>query len=49
MIRLNASANNIYFSKYSGINPENVNGLGMTPLDRYPNSRSYTAGVMIDF
>lgn len=50
MIRLNASANNIYtFSKYSGINPENVNGLGHDTSGGYPNSRSYTAGVMIDF
>lgn len=49
-MQLNASANNIYtFSKYSGVNPENVNGLGQDTSGGYPNSRSYTVGVTIDF
>lgn len=49
-MQLNASANNIYtFSKYSGVNPENVNGLGHDTSGGYPNSRSYTVGVTIDF
>lgn len=49
-LQLNASMNNIYtFSKYSGVNPENVNGLGYDVSGGYPNSRNYTMGVSIDF
>lgn len=49
-VQLNASANNIYtFSKYSGVNPENVNGLGHDTSGGYPNSRSYTVGIIVDF
>lgn len=49
-LQLNASVNNIYtFSKYSGVNPENVNGLGYDTSGGYPNSRNYTMGVSIDF
>lgn len=49
-MQLNASANNIYtFSNYSGVNPENVNSLGYDTSGGYPNSRTYTVGVQIDF
>jgi TonB-linked SusC/RagA family outer membrane protein len=49
-LSITASANNIYtFSKYSGINPENVNSLGMDVSGGYPNSRSYTVGVNASF
>ena len=49
-VQLNASVNNIYtFSKYSGVNPENVNSLGYDVSGGYPNSRNYTMGVSIDF
>lgn len=49
-LQLNASVNNIYtFSKYSGVNPENVNSLGYDVSGGYPNSRNYTMGVSIDF
>ncbi|MDR3220174.1 MAG: SusC/RagA family TonB-linked outer membrane protein [Dysgonamonadaceae bacterium] len=49
-MQLNFSMNNIYtFSKYSGINPENVNSLGYDTSGGYPNSRTYTAGLIIDF
>jgi len=47
---ITASANNIYtFSKYSGVNPENVDGLGYDKSSGYPNSRSYTLGMNIRF
>ncbi|BDW78598.1 hypothetical protein BFINE_43930 [Bacteroides finegoldii DSM 17565] len=49
-VQLNASVNNIYtFSKYSGVNPENVNSLGYDVSGGYPNSRNYTMGISIDF
>ena len=49
-VQLNASVNNIYtFSKYSGVNPENVNSLGYDVSVGDPNSRNYTMGVSIDF
>lgn len=49
-LQLNASVNNIYtFSKYSGVNPENVNGLGYDTSGGYPNSRSWTVGISMDF
>ena len=49
-VLLRASANNIYpFTKYSGVNPENVNYLGHDTSGGYPNSRSYTGGVTINF
>ncbi|MBF0648216.1 SusC/RagA family TonB-linked outer membrane protein [Dysgonomonas sp. GY75] len=49
-LQLNASVNNIYtFSKYSGVNPENVNGLGYDVSGGYPNSRSWTVGLSMDF
>lgn len=42
--------NNIYtFSKYSGINPENVNNLGYDTSGGYPNGRTVTFGVSMDF
>lgn len=45
---LNATVNNVYtFSKYSGINPENVSSLGYDTSGGYPNARSYTVGVVI--
>lgn len=47
---ITASANNIHtFSKYSGVNPENVNSLGYDVSGGYPNSRSYTLGMNIRF
>jgi hypothetical protein len=48
--QINFSMNNIYtFSKYSGINPESVNSLGYDTSGGYPNSRTYTCGVSMDF
>ena len=48
--QLNFSMNNIYtFSKYSGINPENVNNLGYDTSGGYPNGRTVTFGVSMDF
>lgn len=45
---LKASVNNIWtFSKYSGISPETVNGLGHDKSGGYPNSRTWTVGVTI--
>ncbi len=44
------SANNLLvISKYSGINPENVNSLGRDTSGGYPNSRDYSFGVNIQF
>lgn len=49
-MRLFASANNIYtFSKYSGPNPESVSGLGRDSSGGYPNSRSYSLGLNVQF
>jgi TonB-linked SusC/RagA family outer membrane protein len=48
--QLNFSMNNIFtFSKYSGVNPENVSSLGYDTSGGYPNSRTYTCGLTIDF
>lgn len=42
--------NNIYtFTNYSGINPENVDGLGQDNSGGYPSSRSFSMGVTIGF
>lgn len=47
---ITASANNIYtFSHYSGINPENVTGLGYDQSSGYPNSRTYSIGLNVTF
>lgn len=49
-ILLTASADNIYtFSRYSGVNPENVTSLGYDASSGYPNRRTYTAGFNIIF
>lgn len=49
-VHLTASANNIYtFSRYSGINPENVTSLGYDQSGGYPNSRAYSVGLNITF
>lgn len=47
-VTLKASVNNIWtFSSYSGISPENVNGLGRDRSGGYPNSRTWTVGVAL--
>ncbi len=47
-IRMNM--NNLYtFSNYSGINPENVDGLGHDKSGGYPSSRSFSMGVSVGF
>lgn len=49
-MRLNFSTNNIYtFSKYSGPSPESVSGLGRDSSGGYPNSRSYSLGLNVQF
>lgn len=48
LIRGNLS--NIYtFSHYSGINPESVNSLGWDTSGGYPNARSFSIGLNINF
>lgn len=45
-----ATANNIYtFSNYSGLNPEGVTDMGFDRTDGYPNRRSYSLGLNIQF
>lgn len=47
-VTLKASVNNIWtFSSYSGISPENVNGLGRDHSGGYPSSRTWTVGVAL--
>ena len=47
-VTLKASVNNIWtFSNYSGISPESVNGLGRDTSGGYPNSRTWTMGVVL--
>jgi TonB-linked SusC/RagA family outer membrane protein len=49
-VNITASANNIYsFSKYSGINPENVSSMGYDYSSGYPSSRMYTVGMNVSF
>lgn len=44
------SVNNVWvISKYSGVNPENVNSLGRDVSGGYPNSRDYSFGVNVQF
>lgn len=48
--RVYVSANNIFtISKYSGPDPELVSGLGRDSSAGYPNRRSYTLGVNVEF
>lgn len=48
--RVYFSANNIFtISKYSGPDPELVSGLGRDSSAGYPNRRSYTIGVNVQF
>ena len=48
-ITLKASVNNIWtFSKYSGISPESVTGLGRDNSGGYPNARTWTVGVVLN-
>jgi len=48
--RLFLTANNIYtFSKYSGPDPELVSALGRDSSSGYPNRRSYTFGLNVQF
>ena len=47
---LYATANNIYtFSNYSGLNPEGVTDMGFDRTDGYPNRRSYSLGLNVQF
>jgi len=49
-VNITASADNIYtFSKYSGISPESITGLGYDNSSGYPNSRTYTLGLNVTF
>lgn len=49
-LRMYLSAYNIYtFSKYSGPDPELVSGLGRDSSNGYPNRRSYTFGLNVQF
>jgi len=48
-VTLKASVNNIWtFSKYSGISPESVTGLGRDNSGGYPNARTWTVGVVLN-
>ena len=48
--RVYGTANNVYtFSNYSGANPENVTSMGYDRTDGYPNPRTYTLGVQVQF
>lgn len=48
--RIYCSANNIFtISQYSGPDPELVSGLGRDSSSGYPNRRSYTLGVNVQF
>jgi TonB-linked SusC/RagA family outer membrane protein len=48
--RIYGTAYNIYtFSNYSGPNPESVNDLGRDTSGGYPNARSYTLGLNVQF
>lgn len=45
---LRANLSNIYtFTKYSGVNPENVNSLGQDTSGGYPSARSFSFGLNI--
>jgi len=49
-LRLYLTANNIYtFSRYSGPDPELVTSVGRDSSGGYPNRRSYTLGLNIQF
>lgn len=49
-LRLNLSANNIItFSDYSGPDPENVTALGRDNSGGYPNARTYSIGLNVQF
>lgn len=49
-LRLSLSANNIYtFSHYSGPDPENVTALGRDNSGGYPNARTYSVGLNVQF
>lgn len=49
-VRVYATAYNIYtFTNYSGPNPENVTDLGRDSSGGYPNPRSYTLGLNVQF
>lgn len=49
-LRMSVSANNIYtFSNYSGPDPENVTGLGRDNSGGYPNARTYSVGLNVQF
>lgn len=42
------SLNNLYtFTKYSGINPENVSSIGWDQSGGYPNARTFSMGLTI--
>ncbi len=49
-LRVYGTANNIYtFSNYSGPDPENVSDLGRDKSGGYPNARTYTLGLNVQF
>ena len=49
-VRVYGTANNVYtFSNYSGPDPELVSALGRDSSSGYPNKRSYTFGLNIQF
>lgn len=48
--RIYGTAKNLHtFSNYSGPNPESVSALGRDSSGGYPNSRSYTLGLSVQF
>ena len=49
-VRVYGTANNVYtFSNYSGPDPESVTDLGRDSSGGYPNKRSYTFGLNVQF
>lgn len=49
-LRFYVTGNNIYtFSRYSGPDPENVTDMGRDRSDGYPNRRSFTVGLNMQF
>ncbi|MBC9932285.1 SusC/RagA family TonB-linked outer membrane protein [Chitinophaga qingshengii] len=49
-LRVYSTVNNVYtFSRYSGPDPENVTDLGRDRSDGYPNRRSVTLGLNVQF
>lgn len=49
-LEFRGTMNNVYtFSKYSGMNPENVSNLGRDISGGYPSARGYSIGLSVQF